>query len=52
MKIKYFLKSTKEMFLFKNVTYYDRWFEISLGMMSWFCIIIILYGIFKSICSH
>lgn len=32
-----------EMATFKSVTYYDRWFEISLSVMFWLCLILLIF---------
>lgn len=32
---------------FKHYTVFDRWFEISLGIMAWIYIGIILYSVIK-----
>lgn len=41
------IKSAYELLSFKSVTYYDRWFEISLGIMAWINIFILLFVILK-----
>ena len=53
MKLKDFLEGQKAMYLFKKgYTYHPRWFEISLGIIGWFGLVIIFYGVLNLLCVN